>query len=203
MNISNFFKKHIIIANLLLAIIILVVLTTILMFWLDSYTNHGKAVEVPDVKGLKPEVAAAIFQERELSYAVIDSQFIKNALPGTILETIPPTGTSVKKGRTIYLTVNSFSAQLLVIPDVIDISQRQASSMLKSIGFESIQEKLVPGAYRDLVVGLETRGKTLSIGDKVPANAPLTLLISSGVEEITPNEVEEEDLEMIEEESWF
>jgi beta-lactam-binding protein with PASTA domain len=118
------------------------------------------------------------------------------------LETVPPIGTSVKKGRTIYLTINSFSAKLLIVPDVIDMSQRQAFSMLKSIGFESVQEKIVPGAFRDLVVGLEMRGNPLTSGDKIPASSPLTLLISSGTEEFVPEE-EEGGVEITEEETWF
>jgi beta-lactam-binding protein with PASTA domain len=201
MSILNFFKKHILLANLLLALFILIVLVYILLFWLDRYTNHGQAVEVPNVKGLRIEDATSFFQINELYYTVIDSQFVKNAVPGTILETIPPIGTSVKKGRTIYLTVNSFSAQMLTIPDVVNISQRLALSMLRSLGFESIHNELVPGAFRDLVVGLETRGRALSAGDKIPANSPLTLLVSSGTEEIIP--AEENELDAINEESWF
>jgi beta-lactam-binding protein with PASTA domain len=107
----------------------------------------------------------------------------------------------VKKGRTIYLTVNSLSARLLTVPDVVDMSQRQALSMLKSIGFESVRTELVAGAFRDLVLGLETQGKKLNSGDKIPADTPLTLLISSGTEAFIPEE--ETDVEPSEEESWF
>jgi beta-lactam-binding protein with PASTA domain len=201
MGILNFFKKHILLANLLLALLIVVLLVYILLLWLANYTNHGKAVDVPDVKGLRIEDAAPFFQTNELYYTVIDSQFIKNAVPGTILETVPPIGTSVKKGRTIYLTINSFLAQMLTVPDVIGMSQRQALFMLKSVRFESVQEKIVPGAFRELVVGLETRGKTLNSGDKIPADTPLTLLISSGTEEFIPEEAGE--IETTEEETWF
>jgi beta-lactam-binding protein with PASTA domain len=201
MGIFNFFKKHILFANLLLALFIVIMLVYILLLWLDAYTNHGEAVGVPDVKGLQVEDAAPFFQTNELYYTVIDSQFVKNAIPGTILETIPPIGTRVKKGRTIYLTINSFSAKLLTVPDVIDMSQRQALSMLKSLGFESIREELVPGAFRELVVGLEMRGKALNVGDKIPSDSPLTLLISSGAEEFISEE--ENELEIAEEESWF
>jgi beta-lactam-binding protein with PASTA domain len=201
MGVFNFFRKHMLLANLLLAVLIIVVLVYILLNWLNRYTNHGEAIEVPDVKGLQIDAAAPFFQANELFYTVIDSQFVKNAIPGAILETVPPIGTSVKKGRTIYLTVNSFSAQLLIIPDVVDMSQRQAFSMLKAIGFESVREKIVPGAFRDLVVGLETRGRSLSIGDKIPANSPLTLLISSGTEEFAPEE--DGGAEITEEETWF
>jgi beta-lactam-binding protein with PASTA domain len=197
-----FFKKHLILTNLLLAVLIACVLVFVLIKWLDVYTHHGSSVEIPDVKGLKIEDAAPFFQSKDLNYAVVDSIYVKNAVPGTILETIPPMGSSVKRGRTIYITVNSVSSKNLTIPDVINMSQRQGISMLKSIGFESITIKLVPGAFSELVVGLESHGRELSVGDKLASHNPLTLLISSGTEETT-SETEEDILTETEEESWF
>jgi beta-lactam-binding protein with PASTA domain len=208
MNIIDFFKKHILLANLLLAAGLIPVILFGLMLWLDRYTNHGEAIEVPDIKGLSVEAAAPLLQAKELNYLIIDSLFVKNAIAGTIIETVPPIGTTVKKGRTIYLTINSFFAQLLAVPDVIDLSQRQALSILRSAGFESVQEKIVSSPFRGLVVGLETEGKTLSAGDKIPADSKLILLISSGDSEINPDSESSENSEEIwvpeitEEESW-
>jgi hypothetical protein len=69
---------------------------------------------------------------------------------------------------------------MISIPDVRDVSQRQAVAVLNSLGFKKVETKWVEGAYRDLVVGLEYRGRALQIKDKVPADAILTLLVSSG-----------------------
>jgi beta-lactam-binding protein with PASTA domain len=176
---TNIYVKNLLIAFAILAVIIFVVLR-----WLDIYTNHGKQVTVPDVVGLQVAEAAPFFGQRTLYYVVIDSSFVKNRPSGSILETIPPVGTNVKEGRTIYVTVNSYSAHLLVVPEVKNMSQRQASAMLKSLGFESVTITMVSAAYRDLVLGLETRGKILSAGDRLPADIPLTLLVSSGEGEI-------------------
>jgi beta-lactam-binding protein with PASTA domain len=203
MNILSFLKKHPLTANLLLAIVIVCVLLSVLLIWLNIYTKHGKQIQVPDVKGLSVEEATPFFHNQSLNYIVIDSMFVKNAAPGSILETIPPIGTSVKEGRIIYLTVNSTSVRKLIIPDVIDMSQRQGLAMLRSIGFESINIKNIPGAYRNLVIGLETRGKTLQPGDKVSGDTPLTLLISSGTEEPELLPGEEDKLGDTEEETWY
>jgi beta-lactam-binding protein with PASTA domain len=203
MNIVTFFKKHLFIANLLLAAIIIGILLSILLVWLNIYTKHGSQVQVPDVKGLSIEEAAPLFQNKSLNYTVIDSMFVKNIAPGNIVETVPPVGTSVKEGRTIYLTVNSTNVKKLSIPDVIDMSQRQGLSMLNSIGFESVTIKTVPGAFRNLIIGLETRGATLKPGDKVVSDAPLTLLVSSGNGEIDLPPAEEDGLDDTEEETWY
>ncbi|MDR0866675.1 MAG: PASTA domain-containing protein [Candidatus Symbiothrix sp.] len=196
---SNIFVK-----NILIAVIVFIVLVFVVLWWLDIYTNHGKQVAVPDVKGLQVAEAAPFFQQKALQYAIVDSVFVKNKTPGSILETIPPVGTNVKEGRTIYLTVNAHSAQLLTIPEVKDMSQRQAYAMLLSLGFESVKIQTVPGAYKDLVLGLETRGRALEAGVHLPADAVLSLLVSSGEEEIFS--AEEEGVETVEldpEESWY
>jgi len=172
--------KNIFIRNLLGLILVTIVLIVIVLIGLNRYTQHGKAVETPDVKGLSVEKAEPFFTKKNLSFAVVDSVFINNAVPGSIYETTPPVGSMVKKGRTIYLKVVSFLPQLIAIPDVKDSSQRQSLAMLRSLGFENVEIKYVSGMYKDLVVGIESKGKTLEAGQRVPANTPLSLLVSSG-----------------------
>jgi hypothetical protein len=179
MGLENFFKNAII-KNLLLVILFFVALATGISFWLNTYTHHGESVEIPNVKAMKLEAAKPLFEVRELSYQIIDSTYNKSVDPGTIIETIPPVGSKVKRGRTVYVRLNAYSARMIAIPDVRDVSQRQANAMLNALGFEKIETRWVEGAFRDLVVGLEYRGQTLQIKDKVPAEAVLTLLVSSG-----------------------
>ena len=192
---------NIYVRNILAAIIIIVLLTFLTLAWLNKYTRHGESTEIPNVKGLTIEKAEPFFEATHLNYQVIDSVFNRDAAPGTIVETIPPIGTKVKEGRIIYVTLNSFSSQLLIVPEVMDYSQRQAIAILKSIGFENIRTKLVPGAYRDLVLGLEAQGVPLIAGERVPINVQLTLLVSSGEAPLIPND--SVIMEGGPEESWF
>jgi len=172
--------KNIIVKNLVLVILLVIVLVFGISWWLNVYTQHGKSVEIPNVKNLKLELAKPLFEANNLYYQVIDSTYNKMVSPGTIIETIPPVGSKVKKGRTIYIRLNSYSAGMISVPDVRDVSQRQATAMLKALGFEKINTRWVDGQYQDLVMGLEYRGRMLQIKDKVPADAVLTLLVSLG-----------------------
>lgn len=203
MKISRFFN-NIFIKNILLAFAIFLILIFVVLRWLDSYTNHGQQVQVPDVRGLQIIEAASFFQQKELKYEVVDSIFVKNKIPGSILETVPPVGTNVKAGRTIYVTINAYTAQLLIVPAVQDMSQRQAMAILRSLGFEDVESKMVSGAYRDLVLGLESESKKLEPGDRVPANSRLYILVSTGQVE---NTFEDQDIlqddSITEGESWF
>jgi len=178
------FFNNIYIRNLLGLILVTIVLISAVLLWLNVYTRHGKSVQVPDVKGLSIEKAKPFFVKSNLNFAVVDSVYVKNAIPGSIAETTPPVGSQVKTGRTVYLKINSYMPQLVAIPDVKDTSQRQSLAMLRSLGFENVTIKPVPGAYRDLVMGLEQNGKPIEPGQRIPADTPLSLLVSSGSDDI-------------------
>jgi len=183
MNQKSFFK-NIYIRNLLGLILATIVLISAVLFWLSIYTQHGKSVKVPDVRGISVEKAKPFFVKSNLTYTVVDSVYIKGAVPGSIAETTPPIGSMVKLGRTIYLKVNAYMPQLVAIPDVKDTSQRQSLAMLHSLGFDNVVIKMVPGAYLDLVMGLESKGSPIEAGQRVPADTPLSLLVSSGSNDI-------------------
>ena len=202
MNIKNFFS-NIYVRNFLAALVVFLILIFGTLGWLNKYTRHGESVEIPNVKGLTIEKAQPFFQANHLNIQIVDSVFNRNAAPGTIVETIPPIGTKVKEGRIIYVTLNSFSSHFLLIPEVKNSSQRSAIALLKSIGFENVQIKIVPGAYRDLVLGLESKGISVEAGKRVPVTTPLTLLISSGVEEEILFSNDSIAIDATPEESWF
>jgi beta-lactam-binding protein with PASTA domain len=206
---NNFFVKLIknpYVLNLLLAVIVACGLIYGTLKWLDKYTRHNEAVVVPDVKGLRVEEAAEFFKNNNLRYNVIDSVFSKDVSPGAIVELVPSAGSKVKEGRIVFITVNAMTSQMATIPEVEDLSFRQAYALLRARGFENVEIEYVPGDFKDLAVSVDLRGRTLNKGEHVPLTAPLVLKVSSGEAEILPEDslstmpVESLDSE---EENWF
>ncbi len=72
------------------------------LFSLSSYTRHGSGVPVPRLKGLNVDKAIALLKEQGFNVK-IDSVFVPDQAPGTVVEQDPDAGTNVKEGRTIYL----------------------------------------------------------------------------------------------------
>lgn len=145
--------------------------------WLDSYTRHGEAHIIPDVKNKSIEEAAKILNNGTMKSVVIDSNYVKGAPAGIVLEQTPAAGSRVKEGRTVYLTITTTSVPLVALPDIIDNSSvRQAAAKLKSIGFRLTEPELVPGE-QDWVYGIKYRGKELKSGEKIPHEALLTLCV--------------------------
>ena len=153
--------------------------------WLGQYTQHGKAVAVPDVKGLKIEKAETFFERAGLRYHVVDSVFSKKVQPGAIVELKPEVGAKVKEGRIIYVTINALTVQMARLPEVEDLSMRQALAQLASRGFTDITIEFVPGNFKDLVVSIERDGKYIDTTKPIPLSTPLTLIVSNGLDRLT------------------
>ena len=93
--------------NLVAMIIVVIAIALGTLQWLDNYTRHGEAVVVPNVKGLPMRQAENEIYKQSLKAVAIDSSYVKGMPPGAILEQNPAGGSKVKKGRTVYLTINS------------------------------------------------------------------------------------------------
>ena len=200
--------KNPFVISLLLAVLILWGLIYGTLVWLDIYTRHNEAVVIPDVKGMTIEEAAPFLAEKGIRYNIIDSVFSKDVDPGAIVEIVPTPGSKVKEGRIVFVTINAKTSQMACIPEVQDLSFRQAYALLTSIGFKAIEVKYVAGDYKDLAIGVEWNGKILEEGQHVPLNAHLTLVVSGGFEESDSlaldclNMAPVESLDS-EEENWF
>ena len=114
-----------------------------------------------------------------------------------------------KEGRIVFVTVNALTSQMATIPEVEDLSFRQAYAILRARGFEKIEIEYVPGDFKDLALGVELHGRVLQKGEHVPLTAPLVLKVSSGDAEmpadslgLPDDSVPVESLDS-EEENWF
>ncbi|MCC8132240.1 MAG: PASTA domain-containing protein [Tannerellaceae bacterium] len=207
-NLKTWLFKYPILLNLLFAAVLTCGLIYAVLKWLDIYTHHNEAVIVPDVKGLQIEQAAEFFKNNGLRYNVIDSVFAKEVTPGAIVEVVPSAGSKVKEGRIVFVTVNAMTSQMGTIPEVTDLSLRQAYALLKANGFERVETEYVPGEYRDLAIGVERNGRVLNAAELVPLNSTLVLKVSSGR---TAEEMLQDSLDLLapveivdsEVENWF
>lgn len=208
----SFRKNKLFWINIIGIIVVLIIITLGTLVWLDSYTRHGEAHIVPDVKNKNIVEAEMILNESTMKCVVVDSNYVKGVPEGMVLEQIPVAGAKVKEGRTIYLTIATTSVPLVQLPDIIDNSSiRQAEAKLKSMGFKLTEPELVPGE-QDWIYGIKYRGRDLKSGDKVPNEAMLTLCVgdthlrdSLAMDStyIDMNSIPQSDEEAKVDDSWF
>lgn len=178
----KFLTTNIILRNLLLLVVVTGLLIWGVMVWLNSYTMHNQAIVVPDVKGLQEEEAGPILRKNKLRYQVVDSVYSRTVEPGAVVEQIPAAESKVKENRIVFLTVNARNSQTVELPDVLEISQRQALASLRSIGFVVDSVEYVPYEYKDLVVNVLYKGQSVSSGTRLPLGATLWLQVGDGFE---------------------
>ena len=155
MDVKTFWKETFagfILKNFLIAIGIIVVLSWIALFGIDFYTHHGESEVIPDLRGSYVEEAEIILAKKGLYPMVIDSVYVRGKKLGTIIDQIPPANSTVKSNRPIYLIINSRSVRQVTLPEINDVSYRQADAMLQSLGLSVSNVEYAPSEYKDLVI---------------------------------------------------
>lgn len=167
--------------NVILAIIAGCLILVGLLIWLRQYTQHGVEVEVEDVRGMLIKEAEPILAAQHLRIQVIDSTYTDKVPFGTIVEQDPKPDSHAKHGRTVYVTINATTKRQVVLPDLHDISYRQAETTLRGMGLkvDTVYE-YEPSAFRDLVLDVKAGDKSIVPGDKIAVGTMVRLVIGQG-----------------------
>lgn len=180
-NFINFLKSKTFLINIGLAILAAVVITFGVLQWLKNSTNHGEFVKVPDLAKLSVQEVRGIVKEANLRYEVLDSaNFNPNYPRFSIIEQEPPAGNKVKENRKIYITVNPSGYKKVTIPKIIQVTQRNAGSMLKAVGLDVERITYIDELGKDMVYYIKYKGKTVNPGDKLPKTSKIELVCGNG-----------------------
>lgn len=167
--------------HILIMLAVAVVAVVALYFWLDHYTRHGESVEVPDVCGLYYLDADASLAENGMRSLVIDSMYIESKPRGVVLDQVPRASSSVKSGRTIYLTINALSPRKVTMPELKNLSYRQVEAIVKGLGLSAPQIIYWNSEYKDLVLNVMADGRPVEAGDKLPVTARIVFSVGNGM----------------------
>ncbi len=176
-------KKHNlgwILLNILTMAILAVILVFITFRWIESYTRHGQYIAVPDVVGMYEEEAGQLLAASELKYEILDYKYDKTMVEGGVIEQKPKSGSYIKAGRKIYLTLNSGKEPTRAVPDVADNSSlRAAESRLLAAGFKLGKTVYVDGD-QDWVYEVRYQGEKIDAGTEIPEGSVLTIVAGNG-----------------------
>lgn len=112
--------------HLLIAIALMLLSLWLVLASLDSFTRHGDVYIVPDFTGM----TMAQLEEKQyddfFTLEIIDSVYNKNMGKGEVVMQSPLSGSKVKAGRHIYLTIVSEKPESVLMPNLKNLSLRQA-----------------------------------------------------------------------------
>ncbi|NDV15343.1 PASTA domain-containing protein [Muricauda sp. TY007] len=180
-NFFNFLKSKTFLIQLGLAALAVVILVFLTLQWLKSTTNHGEFVEVPDFSKMSVMEMRKAVEEVGLRYQVLDSSNFNPDYPRfSILDQNPPAGNKVKSNRKIYFTVNPSGYKKVTVPDIIQVTQRNAASMLKAVGLDVERVTYIDELGKDMVYNMKYKGKYIKPGDKLPKTSKVELICGNG-----------------------
>ena len=149
--------------------------------FLSFKTNHNQKIAVPDLAKLSLDDAGQKLKETNLDFIVIDSASFNPEYPAkSVLEQNPEAGDFVKKGRKIYLTLNASNYRKVAIPDILGKTKRQVVTHLTSIGFRIGNSSYIPDIGRDVVRELKFNGQKLKMGQLIPKNSKIDIVLGDG-----------------------
>ncbi len=177
----DFCRRHPVVMNILYIILTAIVLGWLAMVFLDFWTDHGDERSVPNVRGLSYIQAQQVLKEASLAVEITDSVYDSSYGPGTVIEQSPHLGAKVKPGRIVYLTIVAFSPKTVTVPDISNVSLRQAQSIFEGLGIKEIKVVEVDSEYEGLLLSAKFNGLPLSAGARIPVNAVITLEVGRGL----------------------
>jgi len=177
------YKIKIIIINLAIFAVLIFLIFFGLKVFLKSYTKHGESVKVPQIIDLTTEEGVSLLESQGFKYKVIDTVFDNRYDKNRIVEQTPIAGSDVKKGRKIYIKINSTEDQMVKIPAIIDEQIRDAYNKIynsglkiRKITYQEEDSMSIKSVNRVLAIRL--KGITMKEGDKIKKNSEIDLVLS-------------------------
>lgn len=173
------FKKKFYI-HLGISVILSVLLLLIIIFMLNLYTRHGEAYVVPNLEGKMYERLYEEEDTRVFNFLVTDSVYDNSLMPGSVIKQNPSAGSKAKEGRTIYLTVVSYTPKMSIMPELKDLTIRQAVTTLRTNGLKIRKIIFTLHFAENSVLGQYYNNDTLVAGTEILEGSEIDLLAGLG-----------------------
>ena len=180
----QFLKSRTFFRNLFILLFVIVGGFFVLTSMLNSYTLHGENISVPDLRGLRISKLDSILVTQSFHFKVVDSLYDGEKQPGTVLDQDPAPNSKVKENRTIYLTINATQPPDVKMPDLVDVSFRQAEAMLQSFGLVNGDIIYRSDLAKNAVLEQLYKNKNIKPGTMLPKGAVIDLVLGDGLGDI-------------------
>lgn len=159
------------------ALVVLVLILDKLV--MPALVHSASVATVPNVVGSPAGQAIADLTARGFAIAQVDTHADERYPAGTVLYQNPYGGAEVKEGRKVFLTVSS-GKELLAIPNVTGLPLREAKIRLQMAGLTTGD---VSYENNSSVAEETVLRQSAPPGSRLPMNATLSLVVSSGPEQ--------------------
>lgn len=162
-------------------LLIIAVLGATTLFALDRlimpmYTNHNTGITVPDVTHLSLDEAQDLLTSKGFRFEVIAQRAHEAFPPNYVTDQSPNAEIIVKPNRKVYLTINTTTRSLVTVPDVTNLSLRNAEIQLQNYGLRLGQVTYESSRFTNSVLRQSLRAES-----SVERGAVVDLVVSDGL----------------------
>ncbi len=175
---SNYRRLYVHLGIGLLAAVLFFVLT---LLWLKAFTLHSDAMQLPDFEGKHMDSLVQFAEEANLRYYIMDSVYNDYLPAGTIVRQDPLPLSDVKPRRKIYITIVATTPEMVVMPNLKDLSVRQAVEVLQMNRLNVDRLEFINGFDRNAVQYQLFNGDTAVPGTELVKGSAITLVASKGL----------------------
>jgi len=117
----------------------------------------------------------------DIEFEIVDSLYSDDIPRGTVADQEPKPNAAVKRGRKIYLTVNAVLPQQVGMPDLRNLSFRQAKAILETFGLILGELEYVPDIAKNAVLDQKINGQSAEKGEMVFKGTVVGLVLGDGL----------------------
>lgn len=155
--------------------ILLVLMNEVIM---PAYTNYDEGITVPDVTKLSLEEAESLLTSYGLRFEVSERRSNQAFPPDYVIDQIPTSSEIVKPNRKIYLTVNTINNPTVEVPEVENLSYRNAEIQLQNYGLQVGTVSYESSRFKNVVLR-----QSIPAGEIVEKGTVVDLSVSDGLGE--------------------
>jgi len=168
--------------HLTIIIVLGIIILISVVFSLDSFTRHGEMVSVPDFRGYYYDELEDQAEFNKFRFVIIDSIYDATKEKGSIASQDPSPESLVKENRTIYLSVIAMNPEMVKMPNLIDLSKRNAISILETYGIKVSKLGFVENIAKDAVIEQKYRGEDIEPGTEIIKGSGIELVLGLGAQ---------------------
>ena len=175
----SFLKQKKFYINLLVIILLTFIILWLTIKLLNVYTRHGDVHELPDFTGMTTEEIEKTYGDT-YSFILIDSVYSKTEAPGTIVQQDPLPNSKVKQGRNVYYIIVAKTPEKTSMPNLNNLSLRQALVLLESNGLQVEGLKYVDHFARNAICEQRYENSIIKPGTEIVKGSKIMLYVGLG-----------------------
>lgn len=181
MNFFEFLQTRVFIKHFIISVILTIAIVALVLGMLKWYTHHGESVDVPSLIGLTPEQISQLETIDNFEVIIVDSVFDARQPRGSVIIQDPLPGSHVKLHRKIYLTTVAVLPEQVSMPNLVDLTLRQASATLETYNLVLGNINYVPDIAANAVLGQFYKNKEIQPGTSILKGSIISLRVGQGV----------------------